>query len=138
MGWISDYRRIWEKKYGKNAKHVIKGQELDKKKEEEKVQSETRNAYARRAGGASGAASGPVGSAAAVSTAIRVPPPGYASANTSAGRPAYSSAPTGTAGPTASSTNNTSAAALHPSWAAAKMRQKQLAEGPKATKIVFD
>ena len=118
--------RIWEKKYGKNAKHVVKNNELEKKKAEEQVVSATKNAYARRAQVASTAAS----------TSRHGPSTeGAARAAPSAHGASGAREPTTTSKPAAPASG---AQGLHPSWAAAKMRQKQLAEGPKATKIVFD
>jgi len=116
--------RIWERKYGKNAKHVQKASE-------QATEGNIANAYGKRAGAtAAPAAAKPTGRP---STGARPPPTGArpAATFTPSARPAYTPAPRAAAPAAATE-------ALHPSWEAARLRKQREAEGPKATKIVFD
>lgn len=123
---------IWEKKYGKGAKHIVKAREEAKQTDEAKRARQEKkwanqagfmgpSKWKAAAGGAGGDApqqASPVPSARALAAArpppvARGPPPKPKEAN------------------------------LHPSWEAARLRrQKELqgapANGPKPTKIVFD
>lgn len=106
------------------------------------MQSATKNAYARRGQLASDpyTASGGQPSAAPAATAAGGNANGYVpkkkTLNPNANIVDDKPKPATTAGSGGGGSSSTQG--LHPSWAAAKMRQKQLAEGPKATKITFD
>jgi len=122
--------RIWERKYGKNAKHV-------KKASEQATEGNIAKAYGNRAGATATAGTGAAGNK----------PPGRPTTSTGAGagagarppstytpsaRPAFVP-PSRPAAPPAAATGP-----LHPSWEAARLRKQKESEGPKATKIVFD
>ena len=127
--WAKLICRIWERKYGKNAKHVQKASA-------QATEGNIAKAYGNRAA----VAGKPAGQALSTTTST-------ATTNTTAGpktgarppstftpsaRPAFTPRPT-PAPPAAASTGP-----LHPSWEAARLRKQKEAEGPKATKIVFD
>ncbi|WVQ83586.1 hypothetical protein IAT38_005727 [Cryptococcus sp. DSM 104549] len=117
---------IWEKKYGKNAKHVVKQREEDEKAPKKvagKMMSrdagwgaKAGDAPAPRAGAGAGGASGGRG--------------GYA------GRPAAPHQPVAAPAPA----SGDKAKALHPSWEAARLRKEKMSavQAAKPNKIVFD
>lgn len=113
--------RIWEKKFGKNAKHVIKA------KEEER-NGPVGNGWDADRGGRVGAGGGRgmgIGIAPAPGRGDFLTRPAPSAPIQIAGRP-----PTSKRG---------QEHGLHPSWEAAKLRKaKEIASAPKATRIVFD
>lgn len=123
--------RIWEKKYGKGAKHVVKAQEEEEQKSREKKWGKSDEGWGGSAGrggavgrGGRGGSVGGRGGFAGRDTAV---PPGVAAAAPSAVAPAR---------PVAA---KPSGPALHPSWEAARLRkQKMMDAAPAATKITFD
>lgn len=128
---------IWEKKYGKGAKHVVKRREEEAKGPDGQKPD----------GGWSARGKGGV----APDTAPVLRRPFGAGARPAAGAPAAPGAgpkgPKGLKGlnPNAKSVDmpaaKDSAKDLHPSWEAARLRKQKMmdgADGAKATKIVFD
>lgn len=134
MGTDADVTRIWEKKYGKNAKHVVKSREADNVAQAE---NNIKNAYGKRAAAVGGESATPaaaggrtVGRPAATAAAVRPTTtytPKSAPAAVSASAPAPVSAPAAGGGQ-----------GLHPSWEAARRKKAMLAAAPAAQKIVFD
>jgi hypothetical protein len=115
--------RIWERKYGKNAKHVQKASE-------QATEGNIAKAYGNR-----GAATASAPTTGGKPTGRPSPTTGArpASTFTPSARPAYT--PAARPAPAAP---KPATEALHPSWEAARLRKQREAEGPKATKIVFD
>ncbi|KIR58126.1 hypothetical protein I314_06091 [Cryptococcus bacillisporus CA1873] len=115
---------IWEKKYGKNAKHVVKAQEEEKRqvqkaREKAEVKGRTRDSGW---GARSGKAVGPAVNAASAPTAA-------AASHT---QKLY---------PESKQSQTEQKKSLHPSWEAAKLRKQKMGAVQtevKAQKIVFD
>ena len=134
---------IWEKKYGKGAKHVVKAREDEEKKEREKKWGKSDAGWGGKTGqsgelghaGRGGAARGGLAARGARGGAV-------------AGRGGFTGGRGGFAGGAAVSSVSASVppaaaggAHLHPSWEAARLRKQKeeaLASAPKATKITFD
>ncbi|KAK4687430.1 hypothetical protein P7C73_g2687, partial [Tremellales sp. Uapishka_1] len=137
---------IWEKKYGKNAKHVVKAHE------EELTKTVGGRGWGSRGGAAGPGATGarPPASSRPVSAAMTTEhqPPRGASTRGRGGSGASSIRPTSISSQPSSTYTKPAAEkepALHPSWEAARLRkQKEMAAGvagagaAKPTKIVFD
>lgn len=128
MGASADCFRIWEKKFGKNAKHVKKARDEEReearKKAERKAKREEKLAFrAKLTGGQEDR--GWAGR------------PGASHAASSRGAPPH--VPIAQSAQAAGEKQ-----ALHPSWQAARLRRMKEAgtapgsEAAKATKIVFD
>ncbi|KJE02428.1 hypothetical protein I311_03825 [Cryptococcus gattii NT-10] len=115
---------IWEKKYGKNAKHVVKAQEEEKcqaQKAKEKAEAKGRTRDSGW-GARSGKAVGPAVNAASASAAA-------AASHT---QKLY---------PESKQSQTEQKKSLHPSWEAAKLRKQKMGavqSEVKAQKIVFD
>ncbi|KIR96411.1 hypothetical protein L804_06246 [Cryptococcus deuterogattii 2001/935-1] len=115
---------IWEKKYGKNAKHVVKAQEEEKRqaqKAREKAEAKGRTRDSGW-GARSGKAVGPAVNAASAPTAA-------AALHT---QKVY---------PESKQSQTEQKKSLHPSWEAAKLRKQKMGAVQtevKAQKIVFD
>lgn len=132
MGTDADVTRIWEKKYGKNAKHVVKSREADNVAQAE---NNIKNAYGKRAAAVGGESATPVAAGGRTvgkpaPTAVRptttyTPKPAPAAVSASVSAPALAPAAGGGQG-------------LHPSWEAARRKKAMLAAAPAARKIVFD
>lgn len=113
--------RIWEKKYGKNAKHVVKAREAEKTKEREKKFGPSDKGWGSK----------PRPEASTPQTDAKADNAVRPKSFTSSQPAAQSEKPVPT--PKAEG-------ALHPSWEAARLRkQKAMGVGaPKPQKIVFD
>lgn len=129
-------RSIWEKKYGKNAKHVQKAQQAEQAEKSKMTHSKVRwNGESNKIGGQDSGWAEKGGNA---STAPAAP---------AAGAGARFSGPTSVGASRASGPAAGGAGAgekMHPSWEAARLRrQKEMGGGAaasagKPTKIVFD
>lgn len=117
--WSTDHDRIWERKYGKNAKHIQKAKEKE-------TEGNIANAYGKRAGPAKTSTPHSAGSARpATATSTRRP---ASESSTVVDRSKTDPSPA----------VHKPSSGLHPSWEAARLRKQKEATGPKATKIVFD
>lgn len=122
--------RIWEKKYGKGAKHVVKAREEEKTKQMSKSRS-----------GANAEGMGPAqrtwgGKPAPGGSGVRSAPPAASGGAATTGRPAA-------AGPTGGDAAPAGGAKMHPSWEAARLRKQKEGVVPppgavQGQKIVFD
>lgn len=108
--------RIWEKKYGKGAKHVVKAKEEAEKKMRGPQGQRRDQGWGQRRDGEEAPAAAP---------------------------PAAKSRPAAARSAPAPAAQAKSDASLHPSWEAARLRKQREMGGaggaaPKPTKIVFD
>lgn len=127
--------RIWEKKYGKGAKHVVKAREEEKAKQMGKSRS---GANAEGMGTAQRTWGGKPASGGA---GARSGPPAPFGGAAPVGRP--TTAGSGPAAPAGGDGTAAGGAKMHPSWEAARQRKKKEGAVPPAgaiqgQKIVFD
>ncbi|KAK8861364.1 hypothetical protein IAR55_002183 [Kwoniella newhampshirensis] len=128
---------IWEKKYGKGAKHVVKARQ----EEQEQARKSQEKAEVRARGRDSGwGARAGTTSLGATASASRPAPPHLATSN-STPTPMSTSAPAPARAPYSAPAQDK--AAMHPSWEAARLRKQKMAmvppvDGPKPNKIIFD
>ena len=138
-------RSIWEKKYGKNAKHVLKARKEEEEQQKEKERIKRFGPSDAGWGGGRGGRGGMGGRGGAVGA--RGGRGGFSgpSGREQSSRPAPGFAPSPAAAsskpPAAGGAGGAGAAHLHPSWEAARLRKAKeaaQASAPKATKITFD
>lgn len=133
MQWLTF--SIWEKKYGKNAKHIVKQREEERKKAAKKEGSQRSGGFVPPSRDSGYKTYKP----APDSAPVLAKPGGSFGSSAPARTPSAAAGGPGGAG--AGSAADEKKGKNHPSWEAARRRkeaEQKLKNAPKPTKIVFD